>query len=41
MKPKYSISSVRPGKRPSDHIATITKDGKPQGEVVIRATQSR
>jgi DNA-directed RNA polymerase subunit H (RpoH/RPB5) len=37
---KYSISAVRPGAKPGDHIVTITKDSKPQGEVVIRTTST-
>lgn len=38
---KYSISTVRPGTQPSDYIVTITRDGKPQGEVVIRTISTR
>lgn len=37
---KYSISTVRPGKQAGDHIVTITRDGKPRGEVVIRTTST-
>lgn len=37
---RYSILNVRLGNRPSDYIVTILRDGKPQGEVVIRAVSN-
>jgi hypothetical protein len=37
---KYSISAVRPGTKSGDHVVTIVRDGKPQGEVVIRTTST-